>query len=110
MKSQALFNPVVLVDIAITNARNAGFEPDQQQIAFFWKIARGDVDASEIEETVQSASRSLKSKNAQQYGHLSCEDVDIDALKKKLSELIDNLSLKVVSLRRGPPCEFLAMP
>ncbi|WP_320189026.1 hypothetical protein RMS29_015650 [Agrobacterium rosae] len=95
MKNSAQFNPLVLVDMALTNAKNAGIELDQQQIDMFWKIARSEVADSELQEVIRSASESSRLRNNRQYGHLSCEDVDIDALKAKLSEVIESLSPKV---------------
>ena len=94
MKPSAQFNPLILVNIAITNAKSAGIELDQQQIDMFWKIARGEMTGSEIQDMSQNASESMQLRSKQQYGHLTAENVDIDALKKKLSEVVEILSVK----------------
>lgn len=92
MRNTFQLNPLALVDIAITNSRNAGHEPDHDQIELFWKIARGEVTAPELQQIMTSKSDSTRLRNESLYGHLSCQDVDIVALKNKLTGVIKSLS------------------
>lgn len=96
----AVLSPLHLVDIALTNARDAGQRIDPATVAFLWRIVRGDASAAEVE----TWSRDTRAELYQKAG-AHCADVETDNCEfmvaaTNLLEELRTMHLRMASLSR----------